>query len=258
MDAPGFGRFAVRGSALLVDFSSTTVASSAAEHFLLNQVLPMFLAQHGRLIVHAAGISVDGACLLFSGQSGAGKSTLAAAFVAAGAEVMTDDGVVIATEEKPMRAAPTYRNLRLLPDSMAHFAGRVTPSRDHAVGPRKQSVALPEAGRMHDHFRPLTAIYFLRRPSERDGDVHIDSLTPRETCMRLLGQSFQLDVTDPCVVNAVFAKAARVADSVPGFALTYPRCFERLPEVRSAVLRHCADWRSQASPRTYPMTSASS
>jgi hypothetical protein len=252
MDAPGFGRFMVCGSSLLVDFSCTTVASSTAEHFLLNQVLPMFLAQHGRLIVHAAGAMVEGACLLFAGESGAGKSTLSAAFGAAGAKVMTDDGVVIRTEKMPIEAAPTYRNLRLLPDSLTHFAGRATPARDRAVGLRKQAVTLPETGQKLDHFRPLTAIYFLECPSERDGDVHIDSLTPRETCMKLLGQSFQLDVTDTRTVHGIFVKAARVADAVPGFTLTYPRYFERLPHVTSAVLRHCAEWRKQTRPSLCP------
>jgi hypothetical protein len=248
IDAPGFGRFAVRGSSLLVDWSRATVPAAVAEHFLLNQVLPMFLAQHGRLILHAAAVRVAGACLAFAGETGIGKSTLAAAFAAAGAEVLTDDGVVIGTEQTPMSAAATYRNLRLLPDSLAHFAGAGTALPAGSTVMAKREVALPGQRPRAGRFWPLAALYFLQHSTGSSADVLVQGLTPREACMRLLGQSFQLDVTDGRAVARVFAKVARLADAVPCFTLSYPRCFERLPEVTSAALRHSACWRERTVP----------
>jgi hypothetical protein len=247
IDAPGFGRFAVRERSLLVDWSGATVPAPVAEHFLLNQILPMFLAQHGRLILHAAVVRVAGVCLAFTGETGIGKSTLAAAFAAAGAEVLTDDGVVISTEQTPVSAAATYRNLRLLPDSLAHFAGAGTGLSSGSTVTAKQEVALPRRRRSAGRFWPLAAVYCLQHSTRSAADVVVQDLTPREACMRLLGQSFQLDVTDGRTVARVFAKVARLADAVPCFTLSYPRCFERLPEVTSTVLRHSAPWRERPS-----------
>jgi hypothetical protein len=252
LDAPGFGRFAVRERSLLVDWSGATVPAPVAEHFLLNQILPMFLAQHGRLILHAAAVRVAGACLAFAGETGIGKSTLAAAFAAAGAEVLTDDGVVIGTEQTPMSAAATYRNLRLLPDSLAHFAGAGTALPAGSTVMAKREVALPGQRPRAGRFWPLAALYFLQHSTGSSADVLVQGLTPREACMRLLGQSFQLDVTDGRAVARVFAKVARLADAVPCFTLSYPRCFERLPEVTSAVLRHSACWRERTVPEAGP------
>jgi len=62
----------------------------------LDQLLLMYiLAEHGGLIIHAAGIRSDGRVLVFPGPSGAGKSTISRLFQAQGQEVLSDDRVIV-------------------------------------------------------------------------------------------------------------------------------------------------------------------
>ena len=96
-------------------------------------------------------------------------------------------------------------------------------------------------------FWPLAAVYFLQPSTGPAANVLVQGLASREACMRLLGQSFQLDVTNGRTVGRVFAKAAQLANTVPCFTLAYPRGFERLLEVTSTVLRHSAPWRERTS-----------
>lgn len=62
----------------------------------LDQLLLMYiLAEHGGLIIHAAGIKIDDRVLVFPGPSGAGKSTLSRLFQAQGHDVLSDDRVIV-------------------------------------------------------------------------------------------------------------------------------------------------------------------
>lgn len=60
------------------------------------QLFANWLAESGDLILHAAGVSVDGRGYCFAGASGAGKSTLAAAFAeASGSTVLGEDNLIL-------------------------------------------------------------------------------------------------------------------------------------------------------------------
>jgi hypothetical protein len=52
------------------------------------------------LLIHSAGIRVDGEGILFCGISGAGKTTLARLWLAKGVEVLSDDRVIVRKEKE--------------------------------------------------------------------------------------------------------------------------------------------------------------
>lgn len=54
-----------------------------------------WLAARGDLILHAAGVAIDGAGFCFPGESRAGKSTLATALAESGAKVLGEDTVIL-------------------------------------------------------------------------------------------------------------------------------------------------------------------
>jgi hypothetical protein len=56
----------------------------------------------GSLVLHAAGVELDGTIVLISGRSGAGKSTLAAALLDLGAAYLTDEAVEIGPSGRPI------------------------------------------------------------------------------------------------------------------------------------------------------------
>ncbi|HEV8630417.1 MAG TPA: hypothetical protein VGV61_08875 [Thermoanaerobaculia bacterium] len=62
------------------------------------------LVARGGLLLHSAGIAIDGGALLFFGPSGAGKSTLAALAAGEGRRVLSDDlnALVVAAGAAPM------------------------------------------------------------------------------------------------------------------------------------------------------------
>ena len=63
--------------------------------YLLGQVLSHTLIKLGFEPLHATVVAVDGQAVGFLGDTGRGKSTLAAAFLSAGARLLTDDLLVL-------------------------------------------------------------------------------------------------------------------------------------------------------------------
>ncbi|MDA1081237.1 MAG: hypothetical protein O2973_06105 [Gemmatimonadetes bacterium] len=69
-----------------------------AAHFLLEPVLAFLLRCRRTLVLHASAVEMDGRAVAFVGPVGAGKSTIAAACVAAGAALLSDDVLAIRLE----------------------------------------------------------------------------------------------------------------------------------------------------------------
>jgi hypothetical protein len=73
---------------------------------LLNLLLPALawsLPTRGMLLLHAAGIVVDGTAFVLVGQEGAGKSTWASVARGAGAAVLSDDLIVVDASTVPVQ-----------------------------------------------------------------------------------------------------------------------------------------------------------
>ena len=72
-------------------------------------------------VTHSSGSAVrtpNDQVLVILGDSGMGKSTLASAFACSGADVLSDDGVLLDFTPPRVRAVPGYPGLRLWPDSL--------------------------------------------------------------------------------------------------------------------------------------------
>ena len=93
-------------------------------HQLLDQVLPRVLEQLGHLMIHASAVLTPYGVVMFVADTGAGKSTLVASFQIAGMELLSDDCMrVILDPDGTVRCIPTYRSLRLWPDSADAIMG---------------------------------------------------------------------------------------------------------------------------------------
>lgn len=120
----------------------------------LDQILTMYhLAGRRGLIVHAAGIALNGRTLLFAGCSGAGKSTLARLFASFGTgEPLSDERMIVR-----------------VPDPGRGFAAYGTPWAGTEL------IARPGGG-------PLAALFFLKHGTRN----RVVPLAPREALDRLL------------------------------------------------------------------------
>ncbi len=67
---------------------------------ILNQTLPRVLSLRGHLVLHASAVRVERQMVVLAGSSESGKSTLAKSVAGPGTEVLSDDCVHLALDER--------------------------------------------------------------------------------------------------------------------------------------------------------------
>ena len=149
--------------------TSDALSDDMLRRYLLGPGLGILLHQRGLLVLHASAVNVEGEAVLFIGEKGAGKSTTAAALLARGHTLLSDDVVAIDTSspEHP-RVLPAFPQLRLWPDSAA--AANVPDDELVAYNPRLAKRSWDVDGRFHGQPVPLREINLLGRGTP--GDVH--------------------------------------------------------------------------------------
>jgi hypothetical protein len=216
-------------------WSAPSASEETCEHLLLDQVLPRILAQQGQLVLHAGAVRIRHEAIAFIGDSGIGKSTLTASLHAAGYSLLCDDGLVLTQGEVATVALPTYPSLRLWPESIASLYAQAPDVAPMAHYSSKRRIISNDLVTNANVPLPLTSLYVLG-PAPDTAEISLKRLSSREACIAIIGNSFQLDITDRHRVANTFANASRIADHLPVISLTYPRDFARLPEVHNAIL----------------------
>ncbi len=203
-------------------------------HLLLDQVMPLVLSRMGRAVLHGSAVATPQGVLAFAGESGQGKSTLADAFLRHGAELVSDDCLLLDESAGAFRLVPSYPGLRLWPD-VAQAAPRAAPTVPvcHYSSKERLHQAVP----FNREPRPLRRLYLLVNPAD---EISIAPVTPRDALIDLVKSSFVLDVADPQTLKRNFETLSRLAALRLVFRLSYPHDLARLPDVRAAILRHAA------------------
>ena len=203
--------------------------------YLLGQVLSFPLLSFGFEPLHATAVVVDGEAIAFVGDCGYGKSTLAAAFVARGMPVLSDDLLVIEPLNGRWIAHPGIPRLKLFPQVAGRLLGphpAGVPMNGHTpklVLPLAQGQAVLQPV-------PLRALYTLAEPRDEPTSVAIEAVQGAAAFMEVTRAAFNLQVLDPPRLTNQFAFARRVAAEVPIRRLSYPRSFDLLPSVCEAIL----------------------
>lgn len=207
-------------------------------HLLLDQVLPRLLAHRGRLVLHAGAVRVGDQAIAFVGRSGRGKSTPAGSFHTSGYPLLTDDCLLLSPGKDSVLVQPTYPGLRLWPDAVAGLFVERPATAPVAHYFNKQRVIMAGNTATARRPLPLAALYVLTPPKTSGAsEVSLARLSGRDACMAIVGNSFQLDVTDKQRAAGLFALAGAIAQNLPVYSLSYPSDFARLPAVRAAILQ---------------------
>ena len=215
-------------------------------HLLIDQVIPRVLCHQGRVVLHASAIEmIDGHAVAFTGVSGQGKSTLASAFVNAGYGLLSDDCLLLEKRDGEVYAMSSYPSLRLWSDSTRAVAWEV-----HSKGIRFSEMAhytnktqvlfAAGDGSVSPRWVKLKRLYLLQpEPESGQTDSSAIQITPAggmATIMALIESLFALDVVSADAVRQSFRMVQKVASGIKVRKLAYPRSYESLPEVISAVL----------------------
>jgi hypothetical protein len=206
--------------------------------YLLGQVLSFALLRQGIEPLHATAVAGPAGAIAFLGETGSGKSTLATAFLSAGFSLLTDDLLVTRRRGEGFEAFPGPMRIKLFPE----VAGRVLglPVVGVPMNPEVTKRVIPlEGGWRLSGGRPVplqTLLILDHFAGDAPRSVEVRALSPREAFVELTRYTFNDMLTPPERLRRQFTTAADLAETLPVFALCYPRDLDRLPEVRAAVL----------------------
>ncbi len=245
---PAIGRFAVARDGRLIEWVVESAPRSDAAAAVSGPVLGFALQLQGMTSLHGSATAVDGEAVALLGPSGYGKSTVAAALLAHGAELLTDDVLAIDFLEGRPQALPSYPSMKLWPDALGRLLsgdGWQTLPR-HASWLDKRVVPASEVGAVCPEARPLGAIFVLV-PTVPESEPAPQPFEGKDALLALVahGYNAQLLALEPELLANQLDVYRRVAECVPVFALACPRTFDRLNEVVEIVL---AQTRRKADP----------
>jgi hypothetical protein len=180
------GSFRIVGTSL-VEIARAPGVSDELLHFpLLGPVFALLLHLRGFMVLHASAVALGDGSAVFLGDKMAGKSTTAAAFVAAGGRLLTDDVLAIAFPENgdPV-ICPGFAQLKLDDGASREVIGK------HAV---RLPLVMPDFPKQQHR---LTTGFSLTevRPSrfyvlERGERAHVSSLPPQDALVALMRYSY--------------------------------------------------------------------
>lgn len=206
-------------------------AEESFRSYLLGQVLSFALLARGREPLHASAVAVGGRVIAFLGDCGLGKSSLAAAFVAAGYPLVTDDLLVLEESRNAYLVQPGLPRIKLYPRIARRLLGVRRQGPRLNPGTAKLIVPLPE-GRTARRPLPLDTLYVLARARS----VRIAPLSGASAMLEILRATFNTVETGRERAARHFAFARKLAGAVRMRRLAYPRRLAAIGAVRDAVL----------------------
>jgi hypothetical protein len=174
---------------------------------LAAQALPLAATIRGLEVFHASGVVLDGKALLFAGPPGAGKSSLAAAFVRAGAQLLSDDAVALKLTEGALtaHAGSVVLHLRAAEDQQLSAQERAALGHPTSSSTDKQSYA---TGEVPDP-APIGGLFLLERSTDEPAVEPLTAVDPFE----LIASTFNLSVRTPARLRRQLDVASTIASN---------------------------------------------
>lgn len=202
--------------------------------FLLGGALGIVLHQRQFWILHACTVRVNGEAIAFAGPQTTGKSTLAAAFYAAGHEIMSDD-LTVSLSPETGSVNPGLPLLKITPSAIdsidAEFSSESQLKKLESLTTVSPFQSSKRAYRLPKHITgeiPLTRIYFLT-----DGDsIEIDSVEPQRQVTGLISNAFvRRRFEDTNASCRYLRQTEKIAEQVTVKQLQRPQNYSCLPDV---------------------------
>jgi hypothetical protein len=231
MSWPMAGRFLIGEG--VIDVEPLGIGDEAKLRMpLLGPVFAMMLHFRGLYVLHASAVSIGGAGAIFLGKKRAGKSTTAAALVAAGHQLISDDVVALDFSGGQPVIVPAFPQVKLEPSAAARFFGEGFPMMPEIVeGLEKSQYRLGNA------FSPGNVMAGVCYSLSRDDRAVSEPLATEEALPEVLKStyiarfvSFKLDPSAAAVHLERSAKLTRMCRR-----LRTPDSLDRIGEVAATV-----------------------
>jgi hypothetical protein len=207
-----------------------TPEASGAEvrAYLTGQALAALMRQRGKLALHASALIIGSKVSLFAGPKGAGKSTIAAAWLARGQRVISDDLAIVAPQHATIPPGLPY--IKLWPESLALLTDKseelalVHPDFD------KRIFSNPRASRGGGQ---VSSAFFIHRGA---ATPRVEPISAPETVALLSAHSFAPTlIRDHRGLQHNFAGCAQLARRIRAFRLHVPNSLGQIDAVLDAV-----------------------
>ncbi len=121
---PGIGVMRTSGGARVQIHEEPGARRDVMATMLVGGVFGSCMYQRGALVLHASAVKIGSSVIAFTGLSGAGKSTLAAALLARGHELVTDDVLVVRVGDDGIcTVVPAFAGLKISPEAYTAMQG---------------------------------------------------------------------------------------------------------------------------------------
>jgi hypothetical protein len=223
---PECGQFLVR-SGRTIEYRPASGRTEEDLHApLLGVVLGIVLAQRGIFTLHASAVTIRGEAVGFIGEKGAGKSTTAAALLAQGHSLLTDDVLAIETMgANTPTVHPAFPRMKLWPDVIAANGHQVASL---PCVTRDSEKRVQAAHRFACSSAPLTRIYLL----ESGPRVHASRVSEQAAFRGILPHVYAARFLAKSAGEVVHFEALRqIVKSVPVYRLERPLALSRLDDL---------------------------
>jgi hypothetical protein len=206
---------------------------------LYGLVFAFWLERRGRTALHGSAVEIrHDSAVAFLGAGGAGKSSMAAALVAAGAPLISEDLLAIGPPG-PAVVEPGLAQLRLWPEQLVHhrptdWQGLEQPHPDFAK--RLLPIGDDGLGTLAADPVPLAAVFVLDRVGANAGPPAVEQLEAPHSLVELIRHSYLPVEAQRFGWQADrFGRLADLLHHVPVRRLRYPSGVDELPAVRAAI-----------------------
>ena len=227
----GLFRFLIsRDGSTILGHAQSELAPDALGAHLFGPVLSFALLRRGFESLHATALTINGDAVALLGDTSAGKSTLAAALLACGARLLTDDLLVVKYDAGVPMAQPGLRRLKLMPDAAARWPQNDAGAAFHPGSPKR-------VFRMHDESctpgpAPLRACFVLKRDAVT---AACQRLTSAAAMRQVAANAFNTLDARPARLRAHFEACALLSRHVPVFELSVADDLLRIHEAVQMV-----------------------
>ena len=230
------GRFYICGGAEIIVEPENDVPEEDLQPFLTGPVLSVLFHQRGCLVLHASGVVINNAAVVFLGAKGYGKSTLAAHLQVRGHRLISDDIVPVSFAGNFAQTAPGYPRIKLFEDSV------------RAVG--ETPTNLPLVHRFVDKRSYQCAENFSTEPIFLRG-IYVLAESKKVSFEKLGSMNAFIEATRNTYLNRYleslkclpehFEKCRKLIQSVPFFMLKRPHDFDVMNAVCASLENHVGE-----------------